>query len=307
MKVLITGGTGLIGSALSRELAAAGHEVVVLTRDPARAGALPPGVTAAGWDGRTAAGWGHLAAGAGGIVHLAGENIAAGRWTAERKRRIRDSRVRSGEAVMAAIRAAAPRPAVLLQASGVGYYGPGDEPVDESAPPGGDFLARVCVDWEAATAEVEALGVRRAVLRTAVVLAREGGALPKMLLPFRLFAGGPVGSGRQQLSWIHLADETGAIRFLLERDDASGPFNLSAPEPVSNREFARTAGRVLGRPSVLPTPAPAMRLLLGEMADMLLIGRRALPARLLALGYRFRFPALEGALQDLLGEPRRAA
>jgi hypothetical protein len=307
MRVLITGGTGIIGSALARDLVAAGHEVVALTRDPARATGLPPGVTAAGWDARTAAGWGHLAAGAA-IVNLAGESIAGGRWTAERKRRIHDSRVGAGEAVMAAIRAAAPRPRVLLQASAVGYYGPrGDEPVDESAPPGGDFLARVCIDWEAATAEAEALGVRRAVLRTGVVLARDGGALPKMLLPFRLFAGGPVGGGRQQVSWIHLADEVGAIRFLLERDDARGPFNLTAPEPVSNREFARAAGRVLRRPSFFPGPAAAMRLVLGEMADILLTGQRAVPKRLLELGYRFCFPSLDPALEDLLRKRRRAA
>jgi uncharacterized protein (TIGR01777 family) len=307
MRVVITGGTGLIGAALARELGAAGHDVVLLTRDPARAGGLPGGVVAAGWDGESAEGWGHLAAGSA-IVHLAGENIAAGRWTAERKRRIRESRVRSGEAVVEAIRRAAPRPAVLLQGSAVGYYGPrGDEPVDESAPPGDDFLARVCVDWEASTAEAEALGVRRAVLRTGVVLAREGGALPKMLLPFRLFAGGPVGSGRQQLPWIHLADEIGAIRYLLEREDAAGPFNLAAPEPVDNREFARVAGRVLGRPSFLPTPAAALRLPLGEMADILLTGQRAVPSRLLALGYRFRFPSLEAALRDLTGGRRASA
>lgn len=301
MRVVITGGTGLIGTALARELAEGGHEVVVLTRDPARATGLPAGVTAARWDGRTADGWGHLVAGAG-IVHLAGESIAAGRWTAERKRRIRASRVESGAAVVAAIRGATPRPAVLVQGSAVGYYGPrGDEPVDESAPPGNDFLAQVCVDWEASTAEAEPLGVRRAVARTGVVLARQGGALPKMLLPFRLFAGGPVGSGRQQLPWIQLADEVGAIRFLLERADARGPFNLTAPEPVSNRELARIAGRVLGRPAFFPTPAPLLRLALGEMADILLTGQRAIPKRLLELGYRFRFPTLEPALRDLLG------
>ncbi len=299
MRVVITGGTGLIGSALARELGAAGHEVVVLTRSPAKAGPLPRGVVAAGWDGESAEGWAHLAAGAA-IVHLAGESIAAGRWTAERKRRIRDSRVRSGEAVLEAARRAAPRPVAMLQASAVGYYGPrGDEPVDESAPPGEDFLARVCVDWEASTSGAEALGVRRAILRTGVVLAREGGALPKMLLPFRLFAGGPVGGGRQQLSWIHLADEVGAIRFLLERDDARGPFNLTAPEPVSNREFAHLAGGVLRRPSFLPTPTAALRLAFGEMADVLLTGQRAVPARLLELGHRFRYPSLEAALREV--------
>jgi uncharacterized protein (TIGR01777 family) len=235
------------------------------------------------------------------VVHLAGENIAAGRWTDARKRRIRESRVKSSRAVAEAIEEAADKPRVLLQGSAVGYYGPrGDEVVSEEEPPGEDFLARVCVEWEASTAGVESLGVRRAVLRTGVVLSTEGGALPKMLLPFRLFAGGPVGSGRQCFPWIHIADEVGAIRFLLENDRASGPFNLTAPEPITNRQFSRVLGEVLHRPSLLPAPAFALRLALGEMADMLLNGQRAVPSQLQELGYTFRFPEAEAALRDLL-------
>jgi uncharacterized protein (TIGR01777 family) len=301
MRIVITGGTGLIGRAVAKELAGAGHEVVLLTRDPARAGPLPPGTRAAPWDGRTAAGWSSLLDGGTGIVHLAGESIAAGRWSAARKRRIRDSRVESGRAVLAAIRQAAEKPRVLLQGSAVGYYGRcGDEVVTESHPPGGDFLAGVCVDWEAATAEAETLGVRRAVLRTGVVLSGEGGALPKMALPFRLMAGGPLGNGRQWFPWIHAADEAGAIRFLLEREDARGPFNLTAPRPLTNRDFSRALGRALHRPSLAPAPGLALRLVLGEMADMLLYGQRAVPQRLLELGYVFRFSEAGDALRDLL-------
>ncbi|MFQ5349330.1 MAG: TIGR01777 family oxidoreductase [Thermoanaerobaculia bacterium] len=236
------------------------------------------------------------------MVHLAGEGIADGRWSAERKRRIRDSRVESSAAVAAAIAAAEPRPAVLLQASAVGFYGPrGDEELTEESSPGEDFLAEVCGRWEQASAAVEELGVRRAVLRTGVVLAREGGARPKILLPFRLFAGGPVGNGRQYMPWIHLADEVGAIRFLLDTATAGGPFNLTAPEPLTNRQFGRVLGRVLRRPSFMPAPAFALKLALGEMSKILLEGQRALPRRLEEAGYRFRYPDLETALRDLLG------
>ncbi|HEV7786513.1 MAG TPA: TIGR01777 family oxidoreductase, partial [Thermoanaerobaculia bacterium] len=261
MRVLITGGTGLIGRAVAAELAAAGHKVVVLTRNPGRAGKLPPGARAARWDGTTGAGWGDLVDGDSAIVHLAGEGIADGRWSDARKRAIRDSRVRSGEAVTAAIREAKEKPRILLQGSAVGYYGPrGPERITEAEPPGSDFLARVCVDWEASTATVEGMGVRRVVLRTGIVLAKDGGALPKMALPFKMMIGGPLGSGRQGFPWIHLADEVGAIRFLLENDAAQGPFNLTAPEPVSNQELGKAMGRALHRPSLLPTPAFALKI-----------------------------------------------
>lgn len=299
-RVLISGGTGLIGGRLAAEMAAAGHDVVVLTRSPVRA-ELPPGVRPAGWDAETAAGWGPLADGALGIVHLAGETIA-GRWTAAKKRRIRDSRVRSSRAVLAAIEEARSKPSWLLQASGVSIYGPrGDETVTEEAAPGEGFLPEVAVEWEAATAPAEALGVRRVLLRTAPVLSTEGGLLPRMLTPFRLGLGGPLGSGGQWMPWIHLADQVAAIRFLAAAEDARGPFNLVAPEPVTNEEFTRTLGRVLGRPTVLRVPGFALRLALGEMAQLALSGQRAVPRALEAAGFRFRFPALEAALRDLLG------
>jgi uncharacterized protein (TIGR01777 family) len=203
--------------------------------------------------------------------------------------------------VVQAFERAAERPPVLVQASGIDFYGPQeDEPVDEDDPQGEGFLAYVTREWEAASAPAEALGVRRVCLRTAMVLAREGGALPKLALPFRLGAGGPVGSGRQWVSWIHLRDEVRAIRFLLEHPEASGPFNLTAPEAVRNRELAKTLGRVLRRPSLFRAPAFAVRAVLGEMADTVLDGRRAVPRRLRELGFTWEYPELEGALRDLL-------
>lgn len=305
MRVVITGGTGLIGGALARHLGAAGYDAVILTRDPGKVGSLPPGVRAAGWDGLTHKGWVDLLDEKTSIVHLAGEGIASGRWTEERKRRILDSRVQSGRGVSEAIRQAPRKPRALLQSSAVGYYGPrGDDEIDESQPPGRGFLADVSVKWEESTADVEALGVRRVLLRTGVVLAREGGALPRMAMPFRLLAGAPLGSGRQWLPWIHMADEIGAIRLLLEREDARGPFNLTAPKPVTNKQFGDVLERVLRRPSPLQAlglgvPEPVFRALLGEMADAVLNSQRVLPSRLLELGYTFRFPDLDSALRDL--------
>ncbi len=301
MRVIITGGTGLIGRALAADLAAAGREVIVLSRNPQRSPAMPPGVRLEKWDGRTAQGWGDLADGAEAIVNLAGESIAGGRWTAARKRRIRESRLAAGAAVVEAVVAARQKPHVVVQASGAGYYGPrGDELILEDTLPGTDFLGRLAAEWEASTAPVEAMGVRRVVVRTGVVLSREGGALPRLILPFRFFVGGPLGRGRQWVPWIHITDEVRAVRFLMENPDARGPYNLTAPNPVPNAQMARVLGRVLGRPAWLPVPAPALRLLLGEMADVLLTGQRAVPQRLLEAGFIFRFPELDAALADLL-------
>lgn len=307
MRVVITGGSGLIGGALARHLGGAGYDAVVLSRNPTKV-ELPAGVRAAGWDGLTSQGWIHLLDEETSIVHLAGESIASGRWSEERKRRIRESRVLSGKAVLEAIRQAKRKPRALLQSSAVGYYGPrGDEEILEGQPPGTGFLADVSVEWEASTAEAESLGVRRVLLRTGVVLAKEGGALPKMSLPFRLLAGAPLGSGRQWLPWIHIADEVGAIRFLLERSDrdgAQGPFNLVAPKPVTNRELGDVLARVLRRPSPLQAlglgvPEPVFRVMLGEMADAVLQSQRVIPSRLQQLGYPFRFPDIDSALRDL--------
>ena len=234
-------------------------------------------------------------------MNLAGENLSAGRWTASRKRRILNSRLWAGEFVTRAVSAAAARPKVVLQASGVNYYGlTGDREVVESCPPGDDFLARVCVDWEASTAAVEGLGVRRVITRSGVVLSAQGGALPRMLLPFRFFVGGRLGSGRQPFSWIHIADEVGAMRFLIENEAARGPFNLVAPQTLTNAEFSHEVGRAMGRPSLVPVPGFALRVLFGEMATVLLEGQRAASRRLQEAGYSFRFPDIHSALADLL-------
>ena len=305
MHVLISGGTGLIGQALSKSLLNDAHEVTVLTRAKHKA-FLPEGTKTQQWDGRTLEGWTESIERSDVVVNLAGKNLAGSgllpqRWTDDQKRRIRDSRLLAGDALNRAISEASHVPRVLIQASGVGYYGPlGDEIATEDNPPGHDFLARLAVDWEASTEAVEKRQVRRAIIRTGAVLSTSGGALPKLVLPYRLFLGGPLGSGRQYLSWIHIDDEVGAIRFLIENEDASGPFNLVAPNPLTNAEFGNTIGRVLHRPSLFPTPAFAMRLLLGEVSTLVLDGQRAQPARLQSLGYAFRFPDAEDALRDLL-------
>lgn len=300
-RVILAGGTGLIGRRLAAELVRRGYETVVLSRTPERVIGLPAGARAVGWDGRTAAGWGELADGAAAIVNLAGATIAK-RWTARRKDEILRSRLEAGAAVVAAVEAAAVKPQAVVQASAVGFYGArGDEVLTEDAPSQpGYFLSDVCVAWEASTAPVEALGVRRAVARIGLVLAGEGGALPPLVLPFRLFAGGPTGSGRQYYPWIHIDDVVGALALLIENPAARGTFNLTAPAPATNRDVARAIGRTLRRPSLIPAPGFALRLVLGEMAALVVDGQRAVPARLEALGFRHRHTALPEALADLL-------
>ncbi len=308
MRILITGGSGLIGRALSAELISRGHEVIVLSRSPERASGLPGGVKVVRWDARTSEGWGHLADGAGAIVNLAGASIAGegffpSRWTNEQRRIIRESRLNSSRAVVEAIEQAERKPGVLIQASGVGYYGfHGDEILTEEDGPGDDWAARFTAEeWEPSTAPVEQMGVRRVVARIGIVLSGEEGALPRLLLPFRLFVGGPMGSGRQWYSWISLRDEARALRFLIETEEARGAFNLTAPNPVTNRKFARIIGRVMRRPSFIPVPGFAMRLAFGEVAEVVLQGQRAFPQRLIDLGFEFRHPQAEAALRDLLG------
>jgi hypothetical protein len=303
MRILITGGTGLIGRHLAASLHEDKHEVIVLSRNPNQPANLPASVRVERWDGRSAAGWGHWADGAGAIVNLAGAGIADSRWSDERKREIVASRVDAGKAVVEAVQAASVKPAVVIQSSAVGYYGSRDsEVLTEQSQPGNDFLADVCADWEKSTEAVEALGVRRAVIRTGIVLSTEGGALPKMLLPFKLFAGGKLGSGQQYFPWIHMADEVAAIRFLIDNAQASGPFNLAAPNPPTNANFVKAVGEAMGRPSVMPAPAFALKAAFGEMSTVLLDGQRAEPQRLLALGYRFRFNDPVAALKDVLGK-----
>lgn len=299
MRVIITGGTGLIGRALAASLASDGHEVIILSRTPERFSRVLKGVRLAGWDGRTSEGWGSLADGSDAIVNLAGETIGA-RWTAERKRRITESRIDAGQAVVQAVEQSSVKPRVVVQASGAGYYGPrGGTKLTEDDPPGSDWAAQVAVRWEAATLPVEALGVRRVVIRSGVVLSTRGGALPRMALPFRSFVGGPLANGRQWFSWIHIADEVAAIRFLIESEAARGPFNLTAPGAVNNAQFSQALGRAMRRPALVRTPAFALRLVFGEMASTILEGQRAVPSKLASLGFKFSFPDVESALAHL--------
>ncbi len=299
MNVLIAGGTGFIGSALTRSLLADGHAVWVLTRNPARA-RLVEGAQAVGWDGRTVGNWLDVFSRMDAVVNLVGENVGQWPWTAERKRRIRNSRVDAGAALAGAFERASRRPAVLIQSSGVGYYGPrGNEPVDENSPAGSDFFASVASEWEASTRVVDTLGVRRVLIRASLVLDARAGILPLMALPVKLFAGGKLGDGRQGVSWIHLEDHVRAMRFLLENGNAIGVFNLSAPNPLSNADFMAALAKSLGRPCWFHVPAFALRLGLGEMSTLLLDGQFALPQRLVNLGFVFRFETAPEAFQSL--------
>lgn len=304
-RIIITGGSGQMGRALADDLVNVGYEVAILSRNPAKVSGLPNGVRAERWDGRTAEGWGRLANGAVAIVNLAGENIGIPPipwWLPGRRQRIRDSRVNAGRAIVEAVQAAAERPRVVIQASGSNYYGlRGDQAVTEKDSAGDDFPASVCIDWEAATADVESMGVRRVVIRTAPNLTKRDGILFWLALPFRIFVGGPIGSGKQWFSWIHSADQVAAIRFLIEDENARGVYNLSAPDPKTNADFGRLLARVLKRPFWFSVPGFVMRLAFGELGDKLLLGsQRVLPQRLQEAGFKFQFADAESALRDLL-------
>jgi uncharacterized protein (TIGR01777 family) len=299
VKILLTGATGLIGRKLVAALRTRGDEPVVLSRDPARAQATL-GVAAAAWRPLAEPAPADALQGCDAVVHLAGENVAQ-RWTASAKRSIRDSRVQGTANLVAGLRATTPAPRVLVSASAVGYYGPrGDERLDEDAAAGSDFLAQVCVDWEQRARDAEDLGTRVVNIRTGVVLDRTGGALAKMLPPFRAGLGGPIAGGGQYMPWIHADDVVALYLAALDDDRWRGPFNAAAPEPVTNREFSTALGRALHRPAVAPVPALAVRLLFGEMAEIVTKGQRAVPARALALGYRFLHTDLDEALQSVL-------
>ena len=294
MKVVVTGGTGFLGSALVAALAGRGDETVVVTRDPSRA-ELPPGARGIGWDGLATA-----VDGADAVVNLAGETIAQ-RWTTAAKARIVGSRAQAAERVGAALRAAKEPPAVLVNASAVGFYGDrGDEELTEESPAGSGFLAETTLSWERAAREAVPDGVRLVLLRTGFVLGEEGGGLSKMLIPFRFGLGGPLGSGRQWVPWIHRDDLVALLLAALDDARYEGPVNGTAPAPVPMKELAAALGRVLRRPAFAPAPAFAIRAAMGEMASLVLDGQRALPRKALALGFRFRFPDLEPALRDLL-------
>ncbi len=301
MKVVLAGGSGFIGRHLTEELISRGHRVVILSRDPARhRSKLPAGAEMAAWqphEGRIESG---ILDAADAVINLAGESIGAGRFTRARKHRILESRLAATRTIVRELKKSAAEKKILLNASAVGYYGTrGDEPVTETDAPGSDFLAQVCTVWEKAAQEAEPHVQRLCILRIGVVLGRDGGALPKMALPFRLFLGGRLGHGRQWMPWIHIRDLVNAVVFLLEQKTASGPFNLVAPEPVTNAEWTQTLARVLHRPAWFPVPAFVLKLALGEAAILALEGQRALPTRLQQLQFRFQFPRLQPALEDL--------
>ncbi len=301
MRVTITGATGLVGRKLVAALQQRGDEVTVLSRSPDRA-AAELGVEAVGWQPLQEPAPADALTGRDAIVHLLGENVAQ-RWTERARTAIRDSREVGTRNLVAGLRAAQPAPAALVSASAVGYYGPhGDEIVDERTPPGNDFLADVCVAWEREADAATGLGMRVVKLRTGVVLDRDGGALAKMLPPFRLGVGGPVAGGRQYLPWIHVDDLV--TLYLRAVDDAgwSGAFNASAPEPVTNRDFSRALGRALHRPAIAPVPGLALRALYGDMAEIVTEGQRAVPRRALEDGHQFTRGDLDEALRDVLSE-----
>ncbi|UCE18272.1 MAG: TIGR01777 family oxidoreductase [Gemmatimonadota bacterium] len=301
--VIVTGASGFIGRILCASLIERGYTLVALSRNPEKGrDMLGDKVQVVFWDGRSAEGWGHYADGAYAIVNLAGDNIGSGKWTKEKKQSILQSRLNAGRAVVDAVKQAQNKPKVVLQASGIGVYGDrGDERCDESTPLGTGFLPDVGRQWEASTQGVTDFGVRHAIIRTGVVLGKNDGFLPRNMLPFRLFLGGHFGSGKQWLSWIHIDDEARAIRFLMENEKAQGVFNLNAPNPLMSKEFAKTLGRSMKRPSWLPVPGFLLRLLFGEMADALILsGQRGVPKRLLDLGFEFQYPELESALRNIL-------
>lgn len=299
MHVLITGGSGFIGQALCPLLIEAGHQLTVLTRDPARAArSLPPAVGLVERLDQVP----HADA----VVNLAGEPLAEGRWTEARKQAFRKSRLGTTQALVEWIerQPEAQRPGALVSGSAIGYYGPRDDTrLDEQAEAGKDFAATLCRDWEDAAHAAAALGVRVAIVRIGIVLGPDGGALARMLTPFKMGAGGPMGDGRQWMSWVHRQDLARLILWLLENPQARGAYNATAPEPVRNRDFAMTLARVLHRPALVSTPALALKLMFGEMSSLLLTGQRVVPTRARGEGFQFQYPQLEAALREVVAAP----
>ncbi len=303
MRVTMTGATGLIGPKLVRALVARGDEVTVLSRNPDKARSALDGVEAVGWaDPTTSPAPAAALDGRDAVVHLAGEPVAQ-RWTDDVKRAILESREAGTRNLVAGMQAAGTAPKALISSSAVGYYGPhGDERLGEATPAGDDFLAGVCVAWEREAQAAEALGARVVLVRTGIVLDDGGGALATMLTPFKLGVGGPVAGGKQWMPWIHVDDLVGIYLAAIDGADWSGPVNGAAPEPVTNKAFSKTLGKVLHRPAFSPVPAFAIKLLYGDMATIVVNGQRAVPERTLALGYDFRHTDLQTALKDTLGK-----
>lgn len=301
MRIFLTGGTGLIGTALTESLLGDGALVWSLTRQEPETLPEKKGLTFVRWDGCTTSGWGGLISQMDAVVNLAGESLSKWPWTKNQKLRFLDSRVKAGRALTEAIREASLRPKTLIQISGINHYGTVGGLADEATSPGDDFLARLTVDWEEATKDVESLNVRRAVLRLGVVLSERGGLFSLMALPVKFFAGGRISSGKQAVPWIHLDDVVGAIRFALENEKVSGPYNLVAPEPISNADFYKALAKALHRPYWFPTPAFLLRLVLGEMSVLVVEGRYAQPKRLLEAGYRFKLRDIAEGMKQLVG------
>ena len=299
MKIVLTGATGMIGSLLTERLSKSQHGLVLLSRRP------PSEVSVAkkqwlAWQPGASGDWERAIDGADAVINLAGEPIAGKRWTPKQKEILRSSRVDGTRALVDAIAKAQVKPKLMISASAVGYYGPhGDEALNEDSKPGDDFLARLCVDWEAQAHKAESLGVRVCLLRTGIVLAKGEGALKKMVPPFKMFVGGPLGSGQQWMPWIHIEDEVGLIQFLIENESGRGAFNGTAPNPVTMAEFANTLGGVLNRPAWARVPPSVLALMVGEMAEMLLNGQRAIPEAASKLGFKFKYPNLKLALESL--------
>ena len=305
MRVLVTGATGFIGSRLCEALAADGHEPVGLSRNPQSAQQRIPALSNAhAWSPMDGPPPLEAFGGVEAVVHLAGESVS-GRWTAEKKRAIRESRVQGTRHLVDALEQLDEKPDVLVSASAVGVYGDrGEDELTEDAEPGSDFLAQVGIDWEGEARRAESFGVRVVHPRIGIVLGPNGGALQAMLTPFKLGVGGPLGSGRQWWAWVHRDDVVGIIRHAIQNDELQGPVNATAPNPVRQREFARALGRVLRRPAFMPAPAFALKLLLGEFAQELLGSQRVLPERAQGSGYRFQYPELEPALRAILESGR---
>jgi uncharacterized protein len=309
MKIVIAGGTGFLGGPLAEMYAEEGHDVRVLTRslmsgdtrhDP---GTGMPGITKVGWKPDGNAGpWAATLESADAIINLAGESLSAKRWTASSKARIRDSRLLATRSLCKAIAAAKSRPQTLISGSGIDYYPSSDQPVTERDPSGSSFLAQLCVAWEQEARHAEAVGTRVVLLRTAIVLERSGGALPELMRPFKFFAGGPIGSGSQYVSWIHRLDWVEMVRWIVQTPGVSGAVNVSAPQPVTSRHFARALGRALRRPSFIPVPAFALKAIAGEFGEYLLASHRAIPTCAQQHAYHFRYPEIEIAFRGLFGE-----
>jgi uncharacterized protein (TIGR01777 family) len=298
MKILISGGTGFLGRKLAQPLVEGGDEIFILTRGFS----APQGMKPVHWDAKTTNGWGDLMNEMDVVIHLAGKSLSSWPWTSSKKQAFYDSRVLPGLALGEAIQYASHRPSIFIQQSGINHYGLDGPLADESTSAGGDFLALLTVYWEDATKSVEELGVRRIILRSAVVLGEGDGLLPLMTLPIKLYMGGPLGNGKQAMPWIHIKDWVGAIRYLIANENAQGSYNLIAPTPISNDEFNRTLAHVLHRPYWFPAPAFMIRTLFGEMSVLILEGRFAQPKRLIDSGFHFQFSELRDAFMDLAGK-----